>query len=193
MGHPGLVEAVKLDLWLVRHGETDWSAAHRFCGWSDPPLSERGRAQARALRADLERRTFDSVVSSTSIRAIETARLAYGEPRPDERLRELDFGDIEGTTWLDCSPEVRAALADYETFSAPNGESVAQLMERVTACLRDLGPGDHLVVTHGGVIRFLLGRAGITDYPPLASLRRVHLAFEPGDLSVTLREETAAE
>jgi probable phosphoglycerate mutase len=170
---------MKLDLWLVRHGETDWSAAHRFCGWSDPPLSDRGREQATALRAELEGRRFDSIVSSTSLRAIETARLAYGEPRSDERLRELDFGDIEGTTWLDCSPAIREALADYETFEAPNGESVAQLIERVTAALHDLGPGSHLVVTHGGVIRFLMGRAGVGDYPALASLSRVDLTLDP--------------
>ena len=175
---------VTLNLWLVRHGETDWSAGHRFCGWSDPPLSERGRVQAMALRSEFEGRTFDSVVSSTSLRAIETARLAYGEPRPDERLRELDFGDIEGTTWRGCSPEIKQALADYETFEAPNGETVVQLIERVTGALCDLGPGSHLVVTHGGVIRFLLGRAGITDYPALASLSRARLTVDAADGSL---------
>lgn len=179
MGHPRVVAAVNLDLWLVRHGATDWSAANRFCGWSDPPLSDEGREQAAALRPLLEGRSFDRVVSSTSLRAIETARLAFGEPQPDERLRELDFGDIEGTTWVDCSPQLRAALADYETFSAPNGESVARLIERVTAALHDLGPGSHLVVTHGGVIRFLLGRAGVTDYPALASVSRVEMTLDP--------------
>lgn len=193
MGPAGVVAAVNLDLWLVRHGATDWSAAHRFCGWSDPPLSDEGRAQAMALRPALEGRSFDSVVSSTSIRAIETARLAFGEPRPDERLRELDFGDIEGTTWVDCSPELRAALADYETFEAPNGESVVHLIERVTTALRDLGPGSHLVVTHGGVIRFLLGRAGITDYPPLGSLHRVRLDLEPDDRAESLDDGGRAE
>jgi 2,3-bisphosphoglycerate-dependent phosphoglycerate mutase len=178
------VAVVKLDLWLVRHGETDWSASHRFCGWSDPPLSERGRAMAEALRAELERGSFDSVVSSSSQRAVETARLAYGEPRVDDRLRELDFGDIEGMTWKDCSPELREKLLDYETFHAPNGESVEQLIARVSAALADLGPGTHLVVTHGGVIRFLLGRAGITDYPGLATVHRAEITLADGVVSL---------
>jgi 2,3-bisphosphoglycerate-dependent phosphoglycerate mutase len=176
-----MVERVSAtELWLVRHGETDWSAAQRFCGWSDPPLSERGRAMAASLRAELESIEFDSIVSSTSQRAVETARLAHGEPRTDERLRELDFGDIEGMTWTECSDDIRTQLLDYETFQAPNGESVEQLIARVSQALAELGPGRHLVVTHGGVIRFLLGRAGVTDYPALATIHRVTLTLDPG-------------
>lgn len=174
-----MVGTVTIEVWLVRHGETDWTTARKFCGWSDPPLNERGREQATALRASLEGAAFDSVVSSSSIRAIETAQLAYGEPRIDERLRELDFGELEGTTWTDCAPEVRDALLAYESFVAPRGETVAGLMERVDAALRDLGSGRHLVVTHGGVIRGLLGRAGVTDYPQPATLHPVQVV--PGD------------
>jgi probable phosphoglycerate mutase len=182
-----MVGSMNLDLWLVRHGETDWSAAHRFCGWSDPPLSQKGHEQAAALRPEIQKRKFDSAVSSTSLRALQTARIIYGEPRADERLRELDFGDIEGMRWPDCAPDIREALLDYETFQAPNGESVPQLIERVTSALRDLGEGSHLVVTHGGVIRFLLGRAGVTDYPALASLSHIGLTLDEGDLQVVRR------
>lgn len=172
--------AVKLDLWLVRHGETEWNAAGRFCGWSDTPLSQRGRAQARALRKPLTDQRFDSFVGSPSIRAVETARLAYGDPILDERLRELDLGDIEGSTWMDCSADVQERLRDYDTFQAPNGESVSQLSERALEALRDLGSGRHLVVTHGGVIRLLLGRAGVTRYPDVGSISRMQLTFEDG-------------
>lgn len=190
MEHDPLVDLVTTELWLVRHGETDWSAAHRFCGWSDPPLSRRGRAMAEALRSELEGAGFDSVVSSTSQRAVETARLAYGEPRMDERLRELDFGDLEGLTWKDCAPEIREQLLDYETFRAPNGESVEQLIGRVTEALRELRPGRHLIVTHGGVIRFLLGRAGITDYPGLATLHRITVTLDPTSPTPSVRSMT---
>jgi 2,3-bisphosphoglycerate-dependent phosphoglycerate mutase len=169
---------VTLDIWCLRHAETDWTAAGRFCGWSDPPLNERGRMQARALQEVLHPLEFDSVVSSPSIRAVETARLAYAEPRPDHRLRELDFGDLDGSTWTECSPEMRERLIDFDAFAAPHGEAVPQLAERVLAALADLGPGRHLVVTHGGVIRLLLRRAGITAYPPPAGLSRVRI--EPG-------------
>lgn len=173
-----------LEVWLVRHGETDWTSARRFCGWSDPPLNERGRAQARELRSSLAGVEFDSVVSSSSVRALETARLAYGEPVVDERLRELDFGEIDGTSWDDCSPDLREQLLAYETFTAPRGEAVSALMARVAAALRDLGAGRHLVVTHGGVIRGLLGRAGITDYPGPATVHRVRLTHRDESFAV---------
>ena len=166
---------MKLDLWLVRHGETDWNAAGRFCGWSDPALSDRGRAQARSLGKLLRDWRFDSFVSSSSIRAVETARLAYGDPAVDVRLRELDFGDLEGCTWAECSVEVQQSLREYGTFQAPNGESVAQLSARVLQAVGELGSGRHLVVTHGGVIRSLLGPASVTRYPGPASISQVVL------------------
>jgi probable phosphoglycerate mutase len=90
-------------------------------------------------------------------------------------LRELDFGDLDGSTWTECSPEMREKLIDFDAFAAPHGEAVPQLAERVLAALADLGPGRHLVVTHGGVIRLLLGRAGITTYPQPAGLSRVRI------------------
>ena len=184
-----MVEVVTLDVWLVRHGEIDWIVDRKFCGWSDPPLNERGRAQARALRLGLAEIEFDSVVSSSSARAIETARLAYGEPSTDDRLRELDFGDIEGLIWAECSPELQKQLLSYETFVAPRGEAVKDLMARVTAVLRDLGGGRHLVVSHGGVIRGLLGRVGITDYPQPGTLHRVQVTLTSGaEIAVTQEE-----
>jgi len=175
---------VSVDLWLVRHGETGWSAERRFCGWSDPPLSHRGREQAAALRPHLLGVRFDSVVSSTSLRAVETARLAHGEPRRDARLRELDFGDIEGMSWMGCPPEIRSRLLDFENFEAPNGESVVQMGRRVTEAVEELEPGSHLIVTHGGVIRFLLGRAGVERSIPLASVNPVRVS--PGPPSAPL-------
>lgn len=172
-----VVAGVNAEVWLVRHGETEWTCAGRFCGRSDPPLTERGRADARALRPLLEGEGFDRVVSSPSLRAVETARLAFGEPETESRLQELDFGELEGLTWHESTEELRARLADYETFCAPGGESVAALGERTMEALRDLGPGRHLVVTHGGVIRFVTGLASETSYPRPASLTKVSLEW----------------
>ncbi|MGI8521670.1 MAG: histidine phosphatase family protein [Actinomycetota bacterium] len=166
---------MKLDLWLVRHGETDWTAAGKFCGWSDPSLSERGRVQARNVGKLLSGRRFDSFVSSSSTRAVETAQLAYRDPAIDVRLRELDFGDLEGRTWAECSVEVQESLRDFDMFQAPNGESVAQLSVRVRKALGELGSGRHLVVTHGGVIRTLLGHVGVTRYPEPGSISHIVL------------------
>lgn len=171
---------MNLEVWLVRHGATDWTVARRFCGWSDPPLNERGRFQARALRPRLEAYRFDSVISSISIRAVETARLAYGEPFQDVRLRELDFGDIEGSTWADCSPDVRDRLLTFESFEAPNGESVAQLRARVMQVACELQEGRHLIVTHGGVIRVLMGPRSMSSHLKPGDFSRLRLTFDEG-------------
>ena len=100
-------------LWLVRHGATDWSDAGRLNGWTDVPLNERGRAQATWLAGQLKGREFVDVWSSDLARAEETARLVLGQPVPDRRLRELDFGALAAV------PLVRLAAAcvtDVATF-----------------------------------------------------------------------------
>lgn len=153
--------AVTTRLWLVRHGETDWSAAGRLIGWSDIGLNRRGRDQARALSRRLKRHRFMTVWSSDLRRTVETARLACGEPVVDARIRELDFGRLEGLTWSDLSKGVQDALVDFDAFEAPGGETIAAMRRRVLDFLSGLEPGDHLVFTHGGVIRLLLRSNGV--------------------------------
>ena len=176
------------ELYLVRHGETTWNQQGRFCGRGDPPLTDQGRQQATALGTLIGDVAFDRVVSSPSLRAVETARLAYGEPTVDDRLCEIDFGDLEGRTWAECPTDVQQRLLDYDSFEAPGGESVRQLGDRVLASLHDLGRGRHLVVTHGGVIRFLAGLASVTEYPKVATVTRLRtrlVARASGPLEMT--------
>jgi len=154
------VVAMTVRLWLVRHGATDWSDARRLNGWTDTPLNDRGRLQARSLAERLNARQFARVWSSDLARAAETARLALGEPVLDPRLRELEFGMLEGSRWEDCTADVRGALAAFDDFEAPGGESVAGLRSRVIRFVEELPEGDHLVFTHGGVIRLLLRQTG---------------------------------
>lgn len=160
-------------LWLVRHGATVWSESGRFCGWSDVPLNAAGRRQARALRERLAREGFAGVWTSDLARAGETARLAVGEAAADRRLRELDFGDLEGRRWEECAPDVREALLRFDGFRAPGGESVNLFRHRVLAFVEGLPEGAHLLVTHGGVIRVLLREAGRMEVVPPGGLRRV--------------------
>lgn len=159
-------------LWLVRHGETDWSAAGRLNGWCDVPLNQRGRDQARAVSRRLKQQRFITVWSSDLQRAAETARLAYGEPLVDARLREVDFGTLEGLTWDGLSNGDQDALVAFDAFEAPGGETVAGLRRRVLDFIRELKPGDHLVFTHGGPIRVLLRISGIDG------------AVKPGELMI---------
>lgn len=157
-------------IWLLRHGSTVSSEEGRFLGWMDEALSPAGRAEAMHLRARVSATGAEHIWSSDLRRAVETARLAGREPSIDARLRELDFGDLEGLTWRDCSPRQRAALARFEGFTAPGGESVDHLRRRVHSFLDELSVGTHLVVTHGGVIRLLLRQTGDARGVPPAGL-----------------------
>ena len=144
-------------LWLVRHGATAWTEDGRLCGWSDVPLSDLGRHQVALVRPALEDLEFDSTSTSDLRRATESAEIAVGGAIPDSRLRELNFGELEGMTWEECHPDQQAALRSFDGFVAPGGESVSQLETRVRNFISDLRQGEHLIFTHGGVIR-LLGR-----------------------------------
>lgn len=146
-----------LRLWLVRHGETAWSRAGRLCGWTDVPLTSAGRRQATALAETFDGLSFDGVWSSDLRRAAETASAIAGDAVvADRRLRELHFGELEGRTWDQLPPEIRGQLTAFDGFAAPGGGTVDELGDRVGSFLDDLPPGDHLVVTHGGVIRLAL-------------------------------------
>ena len=83
---------------LVRHGQSTWNLDRRFCGWSDPDLSDLGRWQAEQLADSFRGLTFDTVWASDLKRAMQTAQLAWGQHETDPRLREIHFGDLEGRT-----------------------------------------------------------------------------------------------
>jgi probable phosphoglycerate mutase len=108
---------------------------------------------------------FDGVWTSDLARASEFARLASGPAVADPRLREIDFGDLEGKLWRDCDPPTRDALARFDGFVAPGGESVTQLEHRVAEFVAEIGSGEHLIFTHGGVVRLLTRRHGVASNP----------------------------
>ena len=151
-----------LELWLVRHGETDWNAAGRAQGHEDIPLNSSGIAQAQRLAARLAGQHFDAVVSSDLSRASETARAVAsslaGQPQVqlDSRWREQHLGVIQGLTHADTVARgwtyPRTPLEAWE-----GAESRVQLMERVRAPLAELfaahAGGRVLVVSHGGTLR----------------------------------------
>lgn len=176
----------QVELWLIRHGETTYGARQELAGWADPPLTERGEREAAAIRPFLDGRRFDAVWSSDLGRAVTTSRLAWGEPRPDPRLRELNFGDLEGVHWPAMDPEENAAILRFRDYSAPGGESTAELRARLEAFLAELPPGRHLVFTHGGVIRELARDLGVDRFVPTGTVigldwhaRRLLFVHEP--------------
>lgn len=164
-------DAPPLELWLVRHGETPASRDRVLAGWTDVPLTEQGEREAAALRPLLSGRPFASAWCSDLQRAVRTARLAWdGEARPDPRLREISFGELEGRAWDALEPASRDALTHFAAFTPPGGESLDAVRARVLSFVGGLGPGRHLVFTHGGVVRLLSREVGEDSFVPTGTL-----------------------
>lgn len=141
---------------LVRHGITDWNLQWRAQGHTDIPLNEEGRRQAERLARRMVDESWDAVYSSDLIRALETARKAIEgrgiEVQTDIRLREVNLGQIEGTTEEDRVSKWGTDWKKLDLGAEPR-ESVAdrgvQALEEIAA----LHPGKRiLVVSHGGLI-----------------------------------------
>ena len=152
-----------MELWLVRHGETEKNREGVWQGQLDVPLSPEGRTQAKRLAARLQRLglRFDGLFSSDLARARETARVLGEalalEAKEDPRLRELCVGALAGkpreevfSTYAEVLAQTRA---DPWRTRLPGGESLSDLKARLLAFLDELPKGRHLVVTHAGVIR----------------------------------------
>lgn len=152
------------ELILVRHGETHANATHTIAGWTDVALTTRGQKQASAIRGTLARHAVDAVWSSDLIRTVHTGQLAWGEPEPDARIRELNFGELEGVSWKELPAEMLESIRDFERFRAPGGESMKEFLERIHDFVGSLPTGRHLVFTHGGVMRLLLHDLGIDHF-----------------------------
>ena len=159
-----------LELWLVRHGETTYSASKRVAGWSDPPLTDNGRRQAEALRTVIDGSRFDGVWSSDLVRAIESAKLAWGEARPDPRLRECNFGALEGCTYEEADTTYEEVFRIFRDFEAPEGETHRDFRSRVLGFVDHLEPGRHLLFVHGGVIRALTQDLGLDRFVATGSV-----------------------
>jgi broad specificity phosphatase PhoE len=152
-----------LELWLIRHGETDWNRQRRIQGHADAPLNDLGVRQAQQLRGRLAGERFDAVYSSDMARAHDTARHALPERTAtlDPRLREIFLGSFEGRFYHELSPdelvEVRSWVEGPFDRRVGGGESGNMMVERTRAWLDDLLPsGRVLAFSHGGTIGSLL-------------------------------------
>lgn len=166
--------SASLELWLVRHGESTYNAEGRYAGWSDPDLTEAGVAMASALSPRLAGIRFDGIWRSDKVRTERTALLAgFSVALVDKRLREVDFGEMEGRTYFEVGEELRHRLRSFSDFQAPGGESTAQVRSRVQDFLGGLPAGRHLVFSHGGWIRCVLAECGTDRFPDKAEICRV--------------------
>jgi probable phosphoglycerate mutase len=173
---------------LVRHGESTWNAEERLQGQLDPPLSDRGREQARALAGMVDGLPTEQIVCSDLGRARETAELMGIQPRRfDERWREIDVGAWGGRTAAEIDKQ-GSELTNWRggPRTAPDGEPWDAFAARVAGALDELvaAGGSWLVVSHGGCIRVAVAHITGADRlhlgsPPNASLTVFELGRRP--------------
>jgi 2,3-bisphosphoglycerate-dependent phosphoglycerate mutase len=155
------------DLWIVRHGQTDWNVEGRLQGWLDVPLNHVGRDQAERLAHAIRNVPLQQIFSSDLIRAQETAQiLARGRTcavRLEPRLRERRFGPLEGLRRTDLPAR---STGEQRSLYPPIDESMRDeeperdFLCRVRAFLEQVAnepwQGRVLAVTHGGFVRAVL-------------------------------------
>ncbi len=158
-----------MDLYLVRHGQTESNKERRYIGWSESPLTEEGIRQAEKAGFFLGRHNIGGLYSSNLKRAVHTARVVGSmtglKPVVTPLLREINFGQWEGLTYDQIESrwggEIRLWFDDPFNRSTPDGETLARVcarmksfLDRVTA---QVPPGSRIAaVSHGGSIRALL-------------------------------------
>jgi broad specificity phosphatase PhoE len=152
-------------LWLIRHGETEWSLSGAHTSRTDIPLTDHGRKRAEELRDYLSGTSFDRVLVSPMQRARETCQIAgFGAQAVVEKdLMEWDYGESEGKT----TKEMRARYDDPEwsVWTRPiiDGETVEHVGERadevIAKALDGVAPGGKVALfAHAHILRILAAR-----------------------------------
>lgn len=135
-------------IYCFRHGQTDWNKAHKIQGCEvDNPLNETGKKQAK----EIPLLPLQAMYSSPMIRARQTAEI-YNEKlgldiKVKENLREIDFGDWGGKTWIEVEQEYGSAMVDrfkivkeeFDTFQVPNGDIKIEAINRFINSLKEIG------------------------------------------------------
>lgn len=148
------------ELWLIRHGQTDWNIAGRYQGQTDIPLNTTGQSQAQALAEKLKGQFFNAAYSSDLTRARLTAEILVAQVgcplTIDRRLREISHGEWEGQYFEEIKARYNPAgwpAGSPEKLRAPGGESVEEVADRALAATIDIckkhPTGKVLLVSHG--------------------------------------------
>lgn len=175
-------------LYLVRHGETDWNLARRIQGSTDIPLNDTGRRQAAETGRLLGRRPWDAVITSPLSRAFETGSIIARElglpaPSTDADLVERQYGEAEGLNYREMAERFPGDTP------VPGRESREEVAARVLPALVAIAQAHEdeavVVVTHGGVIRSVLGVVDPGRDHPAISNGSIHsFRFVDGSFSL---------
>lgn len=169
------------EIYLVRHGETEWSASGKHTGRTDIPLTAKGEEAARGVADRLKGLTFQAVWSSPSQRAFDTCRLAgFGERAVKKAdLQEWDYGAYEGVT----TNEILAMRPGWRLFrdGCPGGETAANVGARADTIIGEARAvaGNLLIFSSSHFLRVLAARW--TSLPPEGG---AHFVLDTASLSV---------
>jgi len=148
------------ELWVVRHGETEWSAIGRHTSWTELDLTAEGEKEALAVRAALQAAKFTLVLSSPRRRTVRTAELVGFCPEIDDDLEEWGYGSFEGLT----TEEIRQHYPGWTIWDGPwpDGEQPAEVAaraDRVVGRVLALPAGTAaLAFAHGHILRVVAAR-----------------------------------
>lgn len=168
-------------IYLVRHGETEWSMAGKHTSRTDLPLTAEGERRAELLAGLFAQHAFKLVLTSPMRRAVRTCELAGLLPRAEcvDELREWDYGDYEGRT----TAEIRATRPAWNLFhdGAPNGEMAEDVAARIRRVItRVLSvDGDVVIFGHAHALRVLAA-----GWISLAAEDAERFALDTGTVSV---------
>lgn len=159
-----------MEIYFVRHGETEWNKLKKFQGLCDSPLTEKGILQAKLLSKHLKDIKFDKIYSSNLKRAKDTAKIIIGERDINlniiDEFAEISMGNVEGMTKIDFenryAKEFYAFYNDCENYNPKiyNGENYFELRERIKIGLKKIindnkNSSRILIVSHGATLKTL--------------------------------------
>ena len=174
----------RVELWLVRHGETEWSLSGAHTSRTDIPLTEHGRKRAEELRDYLQGTKFEAVFVSPMQRARETCAIAgFGDvAKVDDGLKEWDYGVYEGKT----TKEIQAEIPGWSVWKNEivGGETVEHVGERADGVIAKAlaaapGGGKVALFAHAHILRILAAR-----WVGLSATGGALLALGTGSVSV---------
>lgn len=157
----------KLEILLIRHGETDYNKEGRFAGMTDTGLNKTGEKQISTLRKKLKKENIDMIYSSSLKRCVETVKILKLKAGVNysNNLQEMDFGRWEKLNYKEIEMNYKNEAAkwksDWINYAIPKGESFAQMSKRVIEelerILKNHNNNKIAIVTHGGCVRTILG------------------------------------
>jgi len=196
-------------LYIVRHGETEWNRDGKLQGWKDAPLTDKGKRQAEALRERLKEIEFDAVYCSPLGRTLKTAEIVMDGKDvsliKDERLKEINMGEWEGTKGEEIKKRFPEMYSDFwerpHIYTPICGESFHDLKDRIIPFIEEIlekhEDENILIVSHGCASKVIMsyfeGRSlcDIWESPKLEEACLNLVELQDGEPEIILFGETS--